>query len=74
MQFNDSDLHSRIADIARFLENNVPGKYSFMDGGTTLEIESDALMQCQWNNRWAYLTERYEQVGCYWYEAERRVA
>lgn len=43
----DSTLHYCIADIARFLEENVPGKYTFMDGGTTLEIASDALIQCR---------------------------
>lgn len=66
----DSTLHYCIADIARFLEENVPGKYAFMDGGTTLEIASDALIQCLWSKRWESLTQRYEKAGCYLCEVD----
>jgi hypothetical protein len=60
----DSELYQTIADMARFLEAGASKEdYSFLDGGTTLEIYSCLLNQCRTSAEWLTLETRYESVG-----------
>jgi hypothetical protein len=59
-----STLHRAIADVAEYLENEFSSElFSFMDGGTTLDICSEALAQCRQNPRWHTLARTYEALG-----------
>lgn len=59
-----SALHRVIAITAEYLEDNLsPELFSFMDGGTTLEICSEALSQCRQSCEWQQLEQGYEAAG-----------
>lgn len=59
-----STLHRAIAAIAEYLEDEFsPELFSFMDGGTTLDICSEALSQCRLDPRWQALAREYEALG-----------
>ncbi len=59
-----STLHRAIAAVAEYLEDEFsPELFSFMDGGTTLDICSEALSQCQSDPRWPTLAQNYESLG-----------
>lgn len=59
-----STLYHTVGDVAQFLEATAsPEQWSFLDGGTTLEICSELLTQCRQDNAWTQLEERYEAVG-----------
>jgi hypothetical protein len=59
-----STLHRVIADLAEYLENEFsPELFSFMDGGTTLDICSEALSQCKLDPHWQALAREYESCG-----------
>ncbi len=59
-----SALHKAIAAVAEYLEDKFsPELFSFMDGGTTLDICSEALSQCQQNPHWQALAQEYESLG-----------
>jgi hypothetical protein len=59
-----STLHRAIAAIAEYLEDEFSTElFSFMDGGTTLDICSEALSQCQADPRWQTLAREYEALG-----------
>jgi hypothetical protein len=59
-----SALHKAIAAVAEYLEDEFsPELFSFMDGGTTLDICSIALSQCQSDTRWQTLVQNYESSG-----------
>jgi hypothetical protein len=59
-----STLHRTIADVAAFLEAaSSPEQWGFLDGGTTLEICSELLEQCQQDENWQQLKQRYDEVG-----------
>jgi len=56
--------HKAIAAIAEYLEDEFsPELFSFMDGGLTLDICSEALSQCQADPRWQALAREYEANG-----------
>jgi len=59
-----SQQHKAIAAIAEYLEDEFSSElFSFMDGGTTLDICSEALSQCQADSRWQTLAREYESLG-----------
>jgi hypothetical protein len=59
-----STLHKAIAAIAEYLEDEFSSElFSFMDGGTTLDICAEALAQCQKDARWQTLAQAYESLG-----------
>jgi hypothetical protein len=59
-----SSLHRAIAAVAEYLEDELsPELFSFMDGGTTLDICSEALSQCRQDPRWLSLAQTYESNG-----------
>ncbi|WP_081594753.1 hypothetical protein [Allocoleopsis franciscana] len=59
-----STLHRAIAAIAEYLENEFSTElFSFMDGGTTLDICSIALAQCRQDPHWQTLAREYESLG-----------
>lgn len=59
-----STLHRAIATTAEYLEDNLsPELFSFMDGGETLEICSEALSQCRQSCEWQQLEQGYEAAG-----------
>ncbi len=59
-----STLHKAIASVAEYLEDEFsPELFSFMDGGTTLDICSEALSQCQSDPHWQTLAREYEALG-----------
>ena len=59
-----STLHRAIASIAEYLEDEFsPELFSFIDGGTTLEISNEALSQVSFSDNWQYLVTAYEQAG-----------
>jgi hypothetical protein len=59
-----STLHKAIAKVAEYLEDEFsPELFSFMDGGTTLDICSEALSQCQSDPHWQALAQTYESCG-----------
>ena len=59
-----SSLHRAIAAIAEYLEDEFSSElFSFMDGGTTLDICSEALSQCKSDPRWQTLAKTYESLG-----------
>lgn len=59
-----STLHRAIAAITKYLEDEFsPQMFSFMDGGTTLDITSEALTQCQSDPHWQALAQSYEALG-----------
>jgi hypothetical protein len=61
---NVSTLHRAIAEVAEFLEDDFsPELFSFMDGGTTLKICSEALSQSRLNPCWQALEQKYKAVG-----------
>ena len=56
--------HRALAAIAEYLEHEFsPELFSFMDGGTTLNICSEALSKCQSDPRWQALAREYESLG-----------
>jgi hypothetical protein len=59
-----SQQHKTIAAIAEYLEDEFsPEQFSFMDGGTTLDIYSEALNQCRLDPHWQALARDYESSG-----------
>jgi hypothetical protein len=59
-----SQQHKAIAAIAEYLEDEFSSElFSFMDGGTTLDICSEALAQCRQNPHWQTLAQTYESNG-----------
>ncbi len=59
-----STLHKAIAAVAEYLEDKFsPDLFGFLDGGTTLEIMSEALLQVSSSDEWQRLLQQYEQVG-----------
>lgn len=59
-----STLHKAIAAVAEYLEDEFsPELFSFMDGGTTLEMRSEALSQCRQDPHWQELVRKYEALG-----------
>ena len=59
-----STLHQSIAAIAAYLEDEFSCElFTFMDGGTTLEIYSEALTQISFSNDWQSLVTAYENAG-----------
>lgn len=59
-----STLHRAIAAIAEYLEAEFsPELFSFMDGGTTLDVCSEALSQCRQDPHWQALAQNYESLG-----------
>ncbi len=59
-----STLHRSIAAIAKYLEDEFsPELFSFTDGGTTLDICSEVLSQCQSDTRWQMIAREYESLG-----------
>lgn len=59
-----STLHKAIAAIAEYLEDEFSAElFSFMDGGTTLDICSEALSQCRLDPCWQALAQNYESLG-----------
>ncbi len=59
-----STLHQAIAAIAAYLEDEFSCElFTFMDGGTTLEIYSEALSQISFSDNWQSLVTAYEQAG-----------
>lgn len=59
-----STLHKAIASVAKYLEDELsPELFSFMDGGTTLDICSEALSQCRQDPHWQALEQNYESIG-----------
>ena len=59
-----STLHKAIAAIAEYLEDEFSSElFSFMDGGTTLDVCSEALSQCKSDPRWQTLAREYETLG-----------
>ena len=59
-----STLHKAIASVAEYLENEFSAElFSFMDGGTTLDICSEALTQCRLDPHWQTLARTYESLG-----------
>lgn len=59
-----SQQHKAIAAVAEYLEDKFSSElFSFMDGGTTLDICSEALAQCQSNPHWQALAREYESLG-----------
>jgi hypothetical protein len=59
-----SQQHKAIAAIAEYLEDEFSSElFSFMDGGTTLDICSEALAQCRQNPHWQTLAREYEANG-----------
>jgi len=59
-----SSLHRAIAAIAAYLEDEFSCElFTFMDGGTTLEIYAEALNQISFSVNWQRLVSAYEQAG-----------
>lgn len=59
-----SALHKAIAEVAEYLENEFSSElFSFMDGGTTLDICAEALSPCQSDPHWQALAQNYESCG-----------
>ncbi len=59
-----STLHRAIASVAEYLEDEFsPELFSFIDGGTTLEIMSEALNQVSVSDEWQRLVRAYENAG-----------
>jgi hypothetical protein len=59
-----SALHRAIASVAEYLEDEFsPDLFNFMDGGTTLNLSSEALSQCQSDPHWRTLAQTYESLG-----------
>lgn len=59
-----STLHRAIAAIAEYLEDEFSAElFSFMDGGTTLDLCSEALNQCRQDPHWQALAQNYEALG-----------
>lgn len=59
-----STLHKAIAAVAEYLEDEFSTElFSFMDGGTTLDICSEALSQCRLDPHWRTLARTYEALG-----------
>lgn len=59
-----STLHKAIAAVAEYLEGEFsPELFSFMDGGTTLEIMAEALNQVSFSDNWQRLVTDYENAG-----------
>jgi hypothetical protein len=59
-----SALHKAIAKVAEYLEDEFsPELFSFMDGGTTLALSSEALSQCKLDPHWQTLAQSYESCG-----------
>jgi hypothetical protein len=59
-----STLHRAIAAVAEYLEDEFsPELFSFMDGGTTLDICAEALSQCRQDPHWQSLAQAYESLG-----------
>lgn len=59
-----STLHRAVAAIAEFLEDEFPPDlFSFMDGGTTLNIAGEALSQLSFSDHWQRLATAYEHAG-----------
>ena len=59
-----SQQYKAIAAVAEYLEDEFsPELFSFMDGGTTLDLSSEALNQCRQNPRWQTLAQEYEANG-----------
>lgn len=59
-----STLHKAIAAVAEYLEDEFSSElFSFMDGGTTLDLCSEALSQCQSDPHWQELARDYEALG-----------
>ncbi len=59
-----STLHRAIAAIAEYLEDQFPPEmFSFMDGGTTVDVCSEALSQCRLDPHWQTLAQTYESLG-----------
>jgi hypothetical protein len=66
-----SALHKAIAAIAEYLEDEFsPELFSFVDGGETLDICSEALSQCKLDPHWQALAQTYEAKGGSIYCAE----
>ena len=50
--------------IAEYLEDKFsPELFSFMDGGTTLDLSAEALNQCRQDPHWQALARHYESSG-----------
>lgn len=63
-QVSVSSLHRAISQLAEYLFDNLsPELFSFMDGGSTVLICSQALAQCRQSSEWQPLEQSYEQVG-----------
>jgi len=59
-----STLHKAIAAVAEYLEDQFsPELFAFMDGGTTLDLSSEALSQCRLDPHWHALAREYESLG-----------
>lgn len=59
-----STLHKAIAAVAEYLEDEFsPELFSFMDGGTTLDLSSEVLSQSQSDLHWQALAREYESLG-----------
>ncbi|HEY9612533.1 hypothetical protein [Allocoleopsis sp.] len=59
-----SSLHKAIAALAEYLEDKFsPDLFGFLDGGTTLEIMSEALLRVSCADEWQRLLQQYQQVG-----------
>lgn len=70
-----STLHRSIAAIAEYLEDEFPPElFHFCDGGTTLEIASEALLQVSFSDHWQQLVTQYESNGGCVYCPDQEVA
>jgi hypothetical protein len=59
-----STLHKAIAAVAEYLEDEFsPELFSFMDGGTTLDLSAEVLSQSQSDPHWQTLAREYESLG-----------
>jgi hypothetical protein len=60
-----STLHHTVGDLAQFLEAaEMPEQWSFLDGGTTLEICFELLDNCRQHEEWLSLEKRYTELNC----------
>ncbi len=70
-----STLHRSIASIAEYLEDEfAPDHFHFMDGGKTLYITNEALLQVSFSDEWQRRVTDYENAGGTVYCPDQEVA
>lgn len=70
-----SALHKAIAAIAEYLEDEfAPELFNFIDGGMTLVIAEEALLQVSFSDNWQQIATVYEQAGGTIYCPDQEVA